>query len=222
MMTQNHTRLLLTRVEVEHTVRLSTSAINRLMRAGKFPLPIRIRENTVKCKANDENFDSRRADPKHFVMNLWTRNSWPMTDDQYNGLTEHLRRNQFTVGDLENAVVQYVDNGGSRPPRFGDLVDFMREEKRIRRQLEADKPEKLQLMISEEAKKGWRKSPKLKHYSKMIKIGITMTMQLSAYVRLERSRDAVSGSAKSGNPASLPSQYKQIKSAIFTNSGLRD
>ncbi len=221
-MTQNHTRLLLTRTEVEHTVQLSTSAIYRLMSAGKFPLPIRIAKNTVRWKANDENFDSRRADPKHFVMNLWTRNSWPMTDDQYNGLTEHLRRTQFTVGDLENAVVQYVDNGGSRPPRFGDLVDFMREEKRKRRQLEADKPEKLPLMTNEESKKGWRKLPNLKHYSKMIKIGITMTIQLSAYVRLERAWDAVSGPAKSGNPASLASQDKQIKSAIFANSGMSD
>ena len=77
-------------------------------------------------------------------------------------------------------------------------------------------------MTNEESKKGWRKLPKLKHYSKMIKIGITMTMQLSAYVRLERARDAVSGPAKSGNPASLPSQYKQTKSAIFANSGMPD
>ena len=55
------TQQLLTRTEVQQAVRLSCSAIYRLMRVGKFPTPIRIGENAVRWKADEINeyLDSR-------------------------------------------------------------------------------------------------------------------------------------------------------------------
>ena len=55
------TQQLLTRTEVQQAVRLSCSAIYRLMRVGKFPLPIRVGENAVRWKVDEINgyLDSR-------------------------------------------------------------------------------------------------------------------------------------------------------------------
>ena len=55
MKQETFTQQLLTRTEVQQAVRLSCSAIYRLMRAGKFPLPIRIGENAVRWKTSEIN-----------------------------------------------------------------------------------------------------------------------------------------------------------------------
>ena len=49
----NHVPQLLTRSEVEASVRLTTSTIYRLMRSGKFPEPLRIGPRAVRWRASE-------------------------------------------------------------------------------------------------------------------------------------------------------------------------
>ena len=67
------TQQLLTRTEVQQAVRLSCSAIYRLMRVGKFPTPIRVGENAVRWKVDEINgyLDSRpRAEGETGQVNV--------------------------------------------------------------------------------------------------------------------------------------------------------
>ena len=110
---------------------------------------------------NVTKFDKNKFDLKRRVMGLWAANSWPLSDVQYEGLTMHLRRKGFTFDDLKKSVTQYVDAEGSRPPRFGGLLGFLKAAKQQRTSRDEPKA-RLKPMTDDEAAKGREQISKIR------------------------------------------------------------
>ena len=66
------------------------------------------------------------------VRGLWKANGWKLSDAEFFTLQAHLHKADYTYGDLDKAVFDYVHRGGIHKPRFGDLKQFLQRHKHIR------------------------------------------------------------------------------------------
>ena len=66
------------------------------------------------------------------VRALWNANGWKLSDAEFFTWQEHLHIACYTYSDLENAVYEYVHQGGIHKPRFGDLRQLLQLHKHRR------------------------------------------------------------------------------------------
>ena len=66
------------------------------------------------------------------VRALWKVNGWKLSDAEFFTWQAHLHKADYTYGDLDKAVFDYVHQGGIHKPRFGDLKQFLQPHKHRR------------------------------------------------------------------------------------------
>ena len=59
------------------------------------------------------------------VRALWKANGWKLSDAEFFTWQAHLHKADYTYGDLDKAVFNYVHQGGIHKPRFGDLKELL-------------------------------------------------------------------------------------------------
>ena len=66
------------------------------------------------------------------VRGLWKANGWKLSDAEFFTWQAHLHKADYTYGDLDKAVFDYVHQGAIHKPRFGDLKQFLQPHKHRR------------------------------------------------------------------------------------------